>query len=393
MSFASDPTYPLFPTFAFLGFFLVLIPLPWHFQAWNAGTCLYMVWTALACLNQFINSLAWRDSAINFAPVWCDISSRLITGVAVAIPAASLCINRRLYKIASIQCVSVTRAQKRRAVIEDLSIGLGIPIIEMALAYVVNGHRFDIYEGLGCYPAIYNVWLSYVLVSGWPIAIGLVSACYCVLSLRAFHQKRSQFRELLSQNKSLTVNRYFRLMALATIELICTIPFATYFIIINSSGGQVFPYKGWADLHFHWSFVGQFPATLWRLDHKAEIALELTRWLVVVCAFVFFAFFGFADEARRNYKRVITSALESRFVRKLVPRIRSKSDATKLSPNNSRGVLPVFINRPPIHIEKKISMISDSSLTKASLSPSSSTNVSFEEETKVSYDECYGHAY
>lgn len=145
-----------------------------------------------------------------------------------------------------------------------------------------------------------------------------------VLSLRAFHQKRSQFRELLSQNKSLTVNRYFRLMALATIELICTIPFATYFIIINASGGQVFPYKGWADLHFHWSFVGQFPATLWRLDHKAEIALELTRWLVVVCAFVFFAFFGFADEARRNYKRVITSALESRFVRKLVPKLRSK---------------------------------------------------------------------
>jgi len=183
-------------------------------------------------------------------------------------------------------------------------------------------------------------------------------------------------------------------MALATIELVCTIPFATYFIIINASGGQVFPYKGWADLHFHWSFVGQFPAELWRLDRKAEIALELTRWLVVVCAFVFFAFFGFADEARRQYRRACTAVFQNRFVRKLVPaRFAKKSGAAKLpQSSNTRGVLPVFIDRPPIYIEKRISMISDS-LTKATLSPSSSTNVSFEEEKNISYDECYGHAY
>jgi len=30
--------------------------------------------------------------------------------------------------------------------------------------------------------------------------------------------------------------------------------------------------------------------------------LELSRWSVIFCAFLFFGFFGFADEARKNYR-------------------------------------------------------------------------------------------
>jgi pheromone a factor receptor len=92
-----------------------------------------MAWTGLACLNQFINSIVWNNNAINWAPVWCDISAKFIVGSAVAIPAASLCINRRLYHIASVKSVTVTRAEKRRQIMVDLAIGLGLPIMEMIL--------------------------------------------------------------------------------------------------------------------------------------------------------------------------------------------------------------------------------------------------------------------
>lgn len=54
-------------------FFLVLIPLPWHLQAWNAGTCVYMLWTGVSYFVQFVNSIVWRNNALNVAPVWCDI--------------------------------------------------------------------------------------------------------------------------------------------------------------------------------------------------------------------------------------------------------------------------------------------------------------------------------
>ena len=70
---SADSTYPAFPVLAFIGVVLVLIPLPWHFQAWNSGTCLYMIWTALGLINLAINSIIWRSSVINYAPIWCDI--------------------------------------------------------------------------------------------------------------------------------------------------------------------------------------------------------------------------------------------------------------------------------------------------------------------------------
>ena len=68
-----DVTYPSFPIVAALGFVVILVPLPWHLEAWNSGTCYYMIWVALACLNQFVNSVVWANDALNRAPIWCDI--------------------------------------------------------------------------------------------------------------------------------------------------------------------------------------------------------------------------------------------------------------------------------------------------------------------------------
>ncbi|KAJ6615985.1 GPCR fungal pheromone mating factor, partial [Mycena sp. CBHHK59/15] len=87
---------------------------------------------ALARLDNLINSIVWHNNITDWAPVWCDISTRITIGVSVAIPAASLCINRRLYKIAACQTPSVTKAaSKRRALMVDCAIGVGIPVLQM----------------------------------------------------------------------------------------------------------------------------------------------------------------------------------------------------------------------------------------------------------------------
>lgn len=82
----SDPSYPVFPVFSAISFVLVLTPLPWHLEAWNSGTCLYMIWTAVACLNQFINSIIWHGNALNWAPVWCDICAFYFSAFAIIVP-------------------------------------------------------------------------------------------------------------------------------------------------------------------------------------------------------------------------------------------------------------------------------------------------------------------
>ncbi|KAF4588480.1 a-factor receptor [Pleurotus pulmonarius] len=306
----ADPLYPLFSVFAFLGFILSLIPLPWHLQAWNSGTCYFMLWSALACLNLFVNSVVWHGNALNPSPIWCEISIRILMGSSVGLPAASLCINRRLYHIANVQAVSISASEKRRQILIDTMISVLFPMVYIALQYVVQGHRFDVLEDFGCKPALYNTLPTYFISYMWPILIGLISAVYCFLSLRCFIRRRVQFNQFLASNKSISAGRYFRLMALATTEILFTIPLASFVIYLNTVSSPIGPWISWEDTHFAFSRMEQIPGVLWRMNPKVVLALELTRWASPFCAFVFFGFFGFADEAQRHYKMAFWAVLK-----------------------------------------------------------------------------------
>ncbi|THH11568.1 hypothetical protein EW146_g7998 [Bondarzewia mesenterica] len=256
--------YPAFPILVLLGFFIVMVPLPWHFSSQNSGTCLYIVWTAIACLNQFVNSVIWHNSAEDHTPVWCDVSSRVMVAVAVAIPASYLCINWLMYDIATVKSVSM---DKRDRVTVDLLIGIGIPLLQVVLYYVVEDHRYDILEDVGCYPAIHDT----------PVAFALVR----VLVFKATLTHRTEINEVLSQPHSpLSMNVYYKLMALFSIELLLMLPFNIFILHSIASRGE-FPWQGWTDTHENSSRVIQRPYALWTLD------------------LLFFAFFG---ATRLNYR-------------------------------------------------------------------------------------------
>lgn len=122
-----------------------------------------------------------------------------------------------------------------------------------------------------------------------------------MLTLRAFFQRRTQFKEFISSITSLNVNRYFRLMAVACVTVVCTIPLASYGVYLNVSSG-IHPWLGWEDTHSNYSRVILVPALIWRMSHQSVIALELTRYSTIFCAFVFFALFGFSVDARERYR-------------------------------------------------------------------------------------------
>ena len=61
------------------------------------------------------------------------IATRFSVGISIAVPAAILCINRRLYLLASPTSLIPTQADKIRELIIDLVIGIGLPIIVMVL--------------------------------------------------------------------------------------------------------------------------------------------------------------------------------------------------------------------------------------------------------------------
>ena len=102
------------------------------------------------------------------------------------------------------------------------------------------------------------------------------------------------------------MGRYFRLMALAMSDVVFTTPLSIYTIWLNATVSPLGPWVSWEDTHFDFSRVERFPAIMWRSNHTLVMVMEFTRWVAPLCAFVFFAFFGFADEARKNYANVFS---------------------------------------------------------------------------------------
>ena len=110
----------------------------------------------------------------------------------------------------------------------------------------------------------------------------------------------------MSSTPGLNHNRYIRLMTISAVEILGTIPLGTFYIVHNSKLG-VAPWRGWTWTHENYSAVYQIPVSIWKNNPSSVLVLEVYRWSLVLCAFIFFAFFGFANEARQNYRRLYTS--------------------------------------------------------------------------------------
>jgi len=123
---------------------------------------------------------------------------------------------------------------------------------------------------------------------------------------------------------------YIRLMIISSAEILATIPLGTYILVIDMKGG-VGPWRSWASTHSHYSVVYQVPGSVWKNNRQASQNLDMFRWLLVGCAFIFFAFFGFAEEARQNYRRVYT--LFASRIGNLKSTLRGSSHATSSVPS------------------------------------------------------------
>ncbi|KAF9514394.1 hypothetical protein BS47DRAFT_1295146 [Hydnum rufescens UP504] len=289
---------------------LILLPLPWHWSARNYGTLLYIGWAFSGTLMYFINAIVWTGNLKNPAPVWCDISAKLAMGLGVALPAVSLCINRRLFNIATMKIVELSPRQRLHQTLIDFGIGLGIPILVMILHYVVQGHRFDIIEDVGCVPCNHlSHCLMIPLVLIWPLLLGLVSMVYGVLAMRAFMKQRRTFSTLLnSKSSNLNVSRYLRLMALAGTDITLDLPLSSYIAYSNLRHGLA-PWVSWSDTHYNFSDVNYVPKSLLQEVPGAWATLTINRWALPMACILFFLFFGLAGESIAFYQRVIRRSI------------------------------------------------------------------------------------
>ena len=99
-------------------------------------------------------------------------------------------------------------------------------------------------------------------------------------------------------------------MALASVDFCFTIPLTIWAVVDDALLG-VRPWVSWASIHSGYTQIIQVPRTTLVQDSVATQGLELYRWSSVLCAFIFFAFFGFAEEARKNYRLLASTIAKS----------------------------------------------------------------------------------
>ena len=124
------------------------------------------------------------------------------------------------------------------------------------------------------------------------------------MSICAFYMHRRNLTRSVSGHNN--GPRYLRLIAISTTEILGTVPLGTFFIVHNVKMG-ITPWTSWANMHSHYSAVEQVAGFTWKNDPQMALGLEMGRWLVVACAFIFFALFGLSVEAREKYYRLYKS--------------------------------------------------------------------------------------
>lgn len=183
--------HPDYPIWSLICLILVLLPSPWHWRARNISTIGLIFWLAVYNFVVFINTLVWADNYADVAPVWNEISEyhisallsdnagcRITAVVPFAVPLSSLSQMRRLASVASPKRPLFSPKARRRRLIEEGIMCFFLPLLMLPLLYIVQGHRYDVLEGLGPLLADMNTWPSSVLRYLTTVLIALCSFVY-----------------------------------------------------------------------------------------------------------------------------------------------------------------------------------------------------------------------
>ena len=151
-------------------------------------------------------------------------------------------------------------------------------ILRSSLDYVVQQYRFTVDEGFGCGTAGDGSILYILLVYSWsvipplisvtvyfrtsnsPQATRIANACIFLPArvVRIFYCQSREINSFLQSNDSVSRTNYIRIMLLASVDVLLTLPIgiATIALVITQSMALdvLSFYPGWAYTHTEWDW-------------------------------------------------------------------------------------------------------------------------------------------
>ncbi|KZV69109.1 fungal pheromone STE3G-protein-coupled receptor, partial [Peniophora sp. CONT] len=314
-----DPTYPLYSIACILASAMLLLVLTTSFvrQSWNLGVTFLCFWLFFENIAGAVNTIVWSDNTDIKWYIYCDIgmyiSTYLLRWITFVVkPMATLIITRRLYLIASLQSVELpSKSARRRDVALEWTLGLIIPFLVAGPIYYVNQFaRFEVVQGFGCQDTAQSSILELIIQQSWVVVPPLISIVFYYPKVaRTYYRQRRDINSFLRSNPSVSRTNYFRILVLASIDILLTLPIGIVILTLDMVQAQflnLFPfYPGWTFVHTDWD-PQSVPYAVIQGDGTAAVAqFYFSKWTSPVLAFVIFGLFGVTPEARASYWHII----------------------------------------------------------------------------------------
>lgn len=123
------------------------------------------------------------------------------------------------------------------------------------------------------------------------------------MALHHFFRQRLTFAmQLKNSNSALSTGRYLRLVAMSILQIVWQTTLTAITMYDNISPG-LRPWTNWADVHSDFGRVDAIPMFVYPVQYQRQFFLFL--WVMPVSSYIFFIFFGFGEEAVKDYKSAI----------------------------------------------------------------------------------------
>ncbi|KAI0027423.1 pheromone A receptor-domain-containing protein [Vararia minispora EC-137] len=292
---AADPTYPLFPIFATTSAAPLLLVLTTSFvrQSWNLGVLFLCSWLFWELLTLAINAIVWADDAGVRLYIYCDIGTTL--GVHIR---DRLRETWRSYTLADLYLDISSNMQNCGNAICLAARPLNLHA--SLLDYIQQSARFQVLEGYGCANSYNTSCFTIITVHSWTVTLPSVSILfYCRAYITA------DTNEFLQNDTSVSRPSYFRLLALASVDAVLTLPIGIANVIeqtYNFAPGHSFPlFVGWTLTHSDWAPISVSYADIQAAGSWSFTNYYLGSWSSGALALVMFSLFGLTPEARATY--------------------------------------------------------------------------------------------